>query len=116
MTLAVTASACACLLGRVRGRLTHQPFKRMLIPGPHEELPAKREAGRGWLMAHKLSWVAAALVGAIAISAIRPSRADIVYNVNLQVGVAASQEHCCLSRTLHLQFPRANILLIINCE
>jgi hypothetical protein len=40
-------------------------------------------------MAHKLSWVAAALVGAIAISAIRPSRADIVYNVNLQVGVGS---------------------------
>ena len=38
-------------------------------------------------MSHKLSWVAAALVGAIAISAIRPSRADIVYNMNLQVGV-----------------------------
>jgi hypothetical protein len=40
-------------------------------------------------MSYKLGCACAALVGAIAISAIKPSRADIVYNVNLQVGIGS---------------------------
>jgi hypothetical protein len=40
-------------------------------------------------MSYKLGWACAALAGAIAISAITPSRADIVYDVNLQVGTGS---------------------------
>src|SRR6185369_10438272 len=47
------------------------------------------ENGEGWLMSYKLGCACTALVGAIAISAITPSRADIVYNLNLQVGIGS---------------------------
>jgi hypothetical protein len=63
----------------------------LLLGWVPQEMPAERENREGWLVSHKLSWAAAAFASAIAISSPTSSGADIIYNVNLTLVDAQTQ-------------------------